>query len=282
MNKLFYFRTSIFYFISLFFLFTACEETGPAINFETETVTPTDTATNNEVQRTILLEEFTGVRCANCPAGAELAEQLADESGNRVIIVSIHSSGAFALPYAGEMDFRTTQGDKIENLLGKATAYPSASINRKIFDDALNPIVTSSFWSDFINRELCEAPLVNIDLNTTFNNNIIDLSCNINLLQDVPGDLKLSVMILEDDIVGSQNVNSVRVNDYVHQHVFRTMLTAFDGELIATNASNQNTFNKNYQLTEIPAEWNTTKLSIVAFVHGNSSFGVYQVAKENL
>lgn len=278
MNKLQY----IFYISIIFLFFVACEEVGPAINFETETVTPIDTLTNEEVQRTVLLEEFTGVRCANCPAGAVLAEQLANESGDRVIIVSIHSSGAFALPYAGEVDFRTSQGDKIENLLGKAAAYPSASINRKIFDDALSPIVTSTFWSDFINKELAETPLVNIELSTTFNNNIIELSCNVNLLNDVEGDLKLSVMVLEDDIVSPQNVNSVKVNDYVHQHVFRTMLTAFDGELIATNASNQNTFTKNYQLAQIPAEWNTNKLSIVAFVHGNSSSGVYQVAKAKL
>lgn len=272
----------ILYILVGFLIFSACEEVGPAINFETETVTTVDTTTNNKTQRTVLLEEFTGARCANCPAGAELAQQLADESGNRVIIISIHSSGAFALPYAGEIDFRTTQGDKIENMLGKAQGYPSASINRKLFDDKLNQIVTSPSWSNFINKELAEEPVIDIQINASLNNNLINVTCNLNLLKDIPNDVKLSVVILEDDIVSPQNVNSVKIDDYVHQHVFRTMMTPFDGELIATEASSGDMISKTYQLNEIPAEWNINKLSIVAFVHGNGTEGVYQAAKAKL
>lgn len=272
----------ILYILAGLLIFTACEEVGPAINFETETITPIDTATNNETQRTILLEEFTGVRCANCPAGAELAQQLADESGDRVIIVSIHSSGAFALPYADQMDFRTPQGDKIENLLGKAAAYPSASINRKLFNGELTPIVTSTSWSNYINKELAEEPVLDIQLSTTLVNNQIEVFTDLKFLKEVATDIKLSVVILEDDIISPQNVNSVKIDDYVHQHVFRTMLTAFDGELIATGALSGDDISKTYQLNEIPAEWNTEKLSVVAFVHGNGTEGVYQAAKAKL
>lgn len=272
----------ILYVLAGLFASTACEEVGPAINFETETVTPIDTATNNETQRTILLEEFTGAQCANCPAGAALAQQLADESGDRVIIVSIHSSGVFSLPYLDEIDFRTTQGNKIENMLGKASGYPSASINRKLFDGELNPIVTSTSWSNFINKELAEKPIIDTQINASFKNNQIEVSCNINVLKDIPSDVKLSVVILEDDIVSPQNVDGLKINDYVHQHVFRTMLTPFDGELIATQALSGDNISKAYQLAEISAEWNTNKLSIVAFAHGNSEAGVYQAAKVKL
>lgn len=272
----------IYYLFLLPFLFAACEEVGPAINFETATVTQQDTIDNNEVKRTVLLEEFTGAQCANCPAGAELAEQLSKESNGRVIIVSIHSSGVFSLPYPNEIDFRTPQGNKIETLLGKSSGYPSASINRKLFDDELNPIVTSPSWSDYINRELAEEPVTNIEINASLNNNLIEVACNVNVLKDLPGDVKLSVVILEDDIVSPQNVNSVKIYDYTHQHVFRTMLTPFDGELIATEALSGDSISKTYQLNEIASEWNTSKLSVVAFVHGNSSEGVYQVAKSKL
>jgi len=271
----------IFHLLSLLILFTACEEIGPAINFETETQVVEDTTTN-EIQRVVLLEEFTGVRCANCPAGAELAQQLADESGNRVIIISIHSSGAFALPYADEIDFRTQQGDKIEAFLGKASGYPSASINRKIFDDELTAIVTSPSWSNYINSELAETPAVDIKLNATLENGNIEASCNLNFLKDISTDVKISVVVVEDDIISPQNVNSTKIDDYVHQHVFRTMLTPFDGELIAVGASSGDNFDKKFQLSQIPTDWVTGKLSIVAFVHGNSTDGVYQVTKAKL
>jgi len=258
---------------------TACEEVGPAINFETEIPTTQDTITNNEVQRTVLLEEFTGVQCANCPAGAELAQQLADASGNRIIIISIHSSGVFSLPYRGEMDFRTTEGDKIEKMLGSATGYPSAAINRKLFNGELNPIVTSTSWSKHIDLELAKTPVIDISISGKLNDNSIEVTCNLNFLEDISNDVKLSVVIVEDEIVSPQNVNSVKIDDYVHQHVFRNMLTPFDGELIATEVKAETTFNKNYLLSSIPGEWNKDKLSVVAFAHGNGTTGVYQVTQ---
>jgi len=278
MNKLQY----IFLLLPMLFLIFACEEVGPEINFETEVTTPQDTTTNNEVQRTVLLEEFTGVRCANCPAGAELAQQLANESGGRVVIISIHSSGAFAIPYSGEVDFRTSQGDKIENLLGKASGYPSAAINRNLFDGEQTPIVTSTSWSKHITNQLEEAPTVDIELTATLNNGIIEVNCALNILKDIAEDVKLSVVVVEDEIVSPQNVNSVKVDDYVHQHVFRTMLTPFDGELLTTGVLAGDQLNKSYQLTEISTTWNTNKLSVIAYVHGNNLSGVYQVAKAKL
>jgi len=278
MNKLQY----IFLLLPMLFLIFACEEVGPEINFETEVTTPQDTTTNNEVQRTVLLEEFTGVRCANCPAGAELAQQLANESGGRVVIISIHSSGAFAIPYSGEVDFRTSQGDKIENLLGKASGYPSATINRNLFDGEQTPIVTSTSWSKHITNQLEEAPTVDIELTATLNNGIIEVNCALNILKDIAEDVKLSVVVVEDEIVSPQNVNSVKVDDYVHQHVFRTMLTPFDGELLTTGVLAGDQLNKSYQLTEISTTWNTNKLSVIAYVHGNNLSGVYQVAKAKL
>lgn len=271
----------IFQLISLLILFAACEEVGPAINLETETQVVEDTTTN-EIKRVVLLEEFTGARCANCPAGAELAQQLAEESGNRVIIISIHSSGAFSLPYAGEMDFRTPEGDKIETFLGKASGYPSASINRKLFDGELTAIVTGPSWSNYINKELAETPAVNIELNASLESATIDVSCNLNFLKDISTDVKISVVVVEDDIISPQNVNSVKIDDYVHQHVFRTMLTPFDGELITTNVSSGDTIDKKFQLTQIPGAWKKDKLSVVAFVHGNGTDGVYQVTKTKL
>lgn len=50
--------------------FCACEEVGPYINFEEETETVTPPVNNGDIQKVVLLEEFTGVRCPNCPAGS--------------------------------------------------------------------------------------------------------------------------------------------------------------------------------------------------------------------
>ena len=61
--------------------------------------------------RKVLVEEFTGVRCVNCPAGASELENLKGIYGERLVIVSIHA-GDFSPPFTdSRFDFRTAEGD---------------------------------------------------------------------------------------------------------------------------------------------------------------------------
>jgi len=49
--------------------------------------------TTGEVLRHVLVEEFTGVQCVNCPQGSQLIENLINTHGERLIAVSIHFAG---------------------------------------------------------------------------------------------------------------------------------------------------------------------------------------------
>src|ERR1700741_1300369 len=84
--------------------------------------------------RKVLIEEFTGVRCVNCPDGSAEIENLLSLYGGNLVAVSIHS-GFFSDPYPDNLyDFRTPEGDQLLNYLGQPLGYPTAVIDRKLFN----------------------------------------------------------------------------------------------------------------------------------------------------
>ncbi|MFT5384236.1 MAG: hypothetical protein ACI81W_001636, partial [Saprospiraceae bacterium] len=154
----------IFSILVLVFLFTACEENMPVIaclsceNDDNEMLDPQD--------KRVLVEEFTGVRCINCPAGSIEIENLLAFHGERLIAVSIHAE-FFAKPYTNESlyDFRTEEGENIINFLGLPEAYPSSVIDRKIYSgEADLQLVGLSSWAGRIGNQVLEIAIVSMEL----------------------------------------------------------------------------------------------------------------------
>ena len=71
--------------------------------------------TNNNTQRNILLEDYTGHTCTNCPAAADIAHQLEVNYPDRLFMASIHAStdGSFQAvqPPTFNIDFTTQAGN---------------------------------------------------------------------------------------------------------------------------------------------------------------------------
>ncbi|MFO8067267.1 MAG: hypothetical protein R6U11_06770, partial [Bacteroidales bacterium] len=117
-------------FSALIFSFTACDKVEPPYMNEDAGQNDEDTV----VVRKILLEEFTGHQCPNCPEGMKTANQLKSVYGDRFLIMSIHT-GLFARPTPGdfENDYRTEAGDGIAEFFG-INQFPVGIVNRTEFD----------------------------------------------------------------------------------------------------------------------------------------------------
>lgn len=272
-------KISLFAFI--LFAFAACQEVCPDIDPPSVNNNP-PVDTTGEVLRHVLIEEFTGVQCVNCPQGAQLIENLINTHGERLISVSIHA-GFFAEPVPeSQYDLSTDTGEQLDALIGPVEAYPSAAINRNMFGTG-GRIHFSPTWAGFVEEELAVAPQVDVQIGNSFNENNGELTANItvNFLETLTGDLSLSVMITENDIIDAQDDTSGLIEDYKHKHVFRTMLSNVAGNPIAAQASGMNvqesfTFN-------IPPEWNADKCKVVAFVHRAApDLEVLQVSEKSL
>lgn len=257
--------------------------------FSCEEIPPT--ITSCQTDRVVLVEEFTGVSCVNCPAGTVKLEQISAQNPGKVIVVAIHAGG-FAVPSSSSnyLDLRCQDGEDIASLLG-ATFNPAASINRTIFEGKSDEIATLSEWAGFIGSELCNRPIAELEIVSTYNTQdsmatvTVDVLPNEFYTDGLPEDLALTIMITESNIIDYQLDQSGWVPDYVHKHVLRDVLSSnFDGDVIISKGSGLSPQQKVVTDYKIPAEWNPDNCHVVAFIHnkGTANRSVLQVKDADL
>lgn len=264
---------------SLFF-FPSCDEIGPSVNLGGG---GTGGSGNGEQERMVLIEEFTGVKCKNCPQGSELIEDLVDTYGKQLIPISIHS-GFFAEPYTNgsyisNYDFRTPEGTAIETALGTASAFPAASVNRTLFDGAGGLIVEKNTWAGYIAQELAIPPAVEINLSKNYNGNsrLLEITADFSFVETISEPLNISVIVTEDGIVDAQKMPDDTVNpNYVHKHVFRGMMTAAAGDAYSSSTTNAGDSGSSTFTMTLPNNWVASNCHIIVLAHSGSNNEVFQ------
>lgn len=253
-----------------------CEEVPPV-------VTPLGMGPAPDTTRQrVLVEEFTGTRCVNCPAGSSELARLQDIYGEQMIIVAIHA-GSFARPYADSReDFRTPEGDALLSFLGQPLGYPSAVINRKLFDGEFDLQLNRSLWPGYLEQELqvparvAIRPRLNFQATTREMQLTIDLTL---LTEDAPDDLRLSVMVVEDSVADYQLTPDGIDTGYVHRHNLRDMLTAATGNNLPADWRTGQTLTRSYTAL-LPQKWVAEQCSLVMLVHRTGDQKeVWQVAE---
>ncbi|MCX7908167.1 MAG: Omp28 family outer membrane lipoprotein [Ignavibacteria bacterium] len=238
----------------------------------------------------ILLEEYTGFRCGNCPEAAEVAHSLKEKYPNNVILLTVHS-GPYAKPTATKTyDFRTTIGEELDNFFGCSKAgNPNGMVNRIGFPSKSH-ILREGQWESAIQNLLTNKPKLIINLTTNFEetNRKISATIVIKFLERSSPNYHLCLYIVEDSIVQYQRDDRKTppdIDNYVHNNILRGGLTSTWGEKISDiPLEPQTTITKKYEYL-IPSEkdWRPEKLRIIAFVHDkDSSFEILQVEESKL
>lgn len=257
---------SLSLFAALLLLGLGCAEIPPVLN-------PVDGGGGSgavaDQKRQVLIEEFTGVRCVNCPAGSDAIQALLAAHGERLVAVSLHA-GFFAVPFPeSQQNFVTPAGTAVLSLVGESIGFPTAVVNRKRFAGEENRQVGQSTWAGYIADELVGEPEVKIDIQPTYNATTrqLDIATDLYIESSLPySDVRLTVYITENNIVDSQLTPAGRRDDYVHKHVLRTAVTAFDGASLTESLTAGSVVARSFSLT-LPDNWNADECHIVAFVH---------------
>lgn len=259
--------------LSLSLSLGACEEVAPPVVGASVTIDTTfvDTDLPPAQLRVVLLEDFTGVRCVNCPDAHELAKDIATNHAGRVALVSEHNyfEGGFA---NSDEDFRNEESFAIDDLLGPTSLWPIGVVNRKRFSGEPAILLTLAKWTGYVEAELAEPPVVNVTLESSLNadDRTVNVVVELHFLDDVDTDLRLSVMLLENGIIDPQQTQTGIVDDYLHEHVMRDMPTAATGAVISTTTEQGRVIRRGY---DIPLEdwWVAEELEVVAFVHAGTA-----------
>lgn len=230
-----------------------------------------------EVGRAILIEDFTGQRCINCPTGTEIINGIVDTYGeDNVIAVGIHSG---PLGFAGNsktVGLMTDTGNEYytrwdkENKMGQ----PWVIFNRKTSPDS-----HYNNWAAMVGTIISEKANLSVKIDNAYDAATRTLTTTVGA-DGVNGTVngKLQVWIVEDGVPALQMMPDGSANkEYIHNHVFRAAVNGTWGEDVTVKEGETTT--KQYQYV-LPEAWNADNIAVVAFVYNDG--GVENVAKKHL
>ena len=152
----------------------------------------------------VLIEDFTGFKCGNCPAAADKAKALSQSYPEKVILLAIHSGETFARPSGSKykVDFRTSPGDELFNtFLGATGGQPNGMVNRATLGSS--KIIAPDGWANEVANQLSKKAPASMDIVPTYNASTQELSVNVatTWIEEGNADQYLSVYLSEDSIV---------------------------------------------------------------------------------
>lgn len=228
----------------------------------------------------VLLEDYTGVRCNNCPAAGEIALQLQEQNEGHLVVLGVHPKGALQNPAGGYPDFRTDDGNKWNNYFN-ISVYPSGLVNRT------GGVLGAAQWTSAVNDIIGDDAPVRLIVKTQYDDATRELKISVHskFLQDVESnDVRLTVCMMEDNIIGAQATPTVVNPNYTHRHVFRG--TADDqtwGRVLssAENIAAGSNFITNMKFN-LSNEYNAEEFYIVAFISDNNTKEVLMAAETKI
>lgn len=228
-----------------------------------------------EVKRAVLIEDFTGQNCPNCPKAHETIHKLMEQYGDAIIPVALHAGAMAIKPSKHYVALRQDDADYYNDRYG-ITAWPKGVVNKS------SGVTNHDAWTSLVRDELQKMSDLDIALKATASADLktVDVECVLKPADNISGTLQL--WVLEDSIVArQQDIDLGRIDDYVHNHVFRATVNGRDGEAVTLtdNTDVKKTYTVAVKETEVE-KWVTSNLSIVAFVYDGN--GVVQAAKANV
>lgn len=230
--------------------------------------------------RFILLEDYTGMRCSNCPKAAAMALNLKGVYGERLITVSIHA-GYFATPVNG-FDLRTEAGDAY-NAYFKISGNPQGVVNRAPYDGKI--FYGFDTWGEAV-AAIPEKTFVGMDMKVDYSSDSRAYSVSLDITQyqlNAQKSLDLILWLVEDSIVTPQMMeNGKWVNEYQQRHVLRAALNDSWGENTPLPSDLGSPMKIEQKEFTLPQTYNEKNCSVIALLCAPNSKEVIQVVEASL
>lgn len=221
-----------------------------------------------EVNRAVLIEDFTGQKCVNCPNATETIEAMQEQYGDAIIAVAIHGGG-FGIS-TSETKYVGLATDEAKEYYEKwnITEQPTGLINRR------GGGMEYQMWGSAVKEELEQKSTVDLTLRTSATETG---EMQIQVVCTPSGNYngKLQLWLLEDNIVARQAQPDGKMQkEYNHMHVYRASINGIWGTDIDLS---QAVVTSDFTYKVNPEAYNLEQLSVVAFVYNDQ--GVENVIK---
>jgi len=276
----------LFFLASLFLFLYSCDEIEKPYTREKGGGDDSGNGDDNgKIVRKILLEDFTGHKCVNCPKAHKIVDELKADYGDSIITIAIHA-GTYATPESEghfTADYRSQVGGELQSAFG-VQFFPAGLINRQ--DEGA--LFNSTAWKSEILSQIGQEAIVAIDIMPEFDdgNGTLDTDVTVTFTENYEGAVNLCVFVTENGLISPQenNVEDVgptpTIEDYEHNHVLRASLNGTWGEPVTSDdiladMLYEHTFSE-YEVSE---DWNPENLDLIAFVYDQTTMEVLQVEK---
>lgn len=202
-------------------------------------------------KKNVLLEEFTGLYCGNCPDGHAMAEAMWLAHPEQTYVVAVHS-GYYATPTGDSPDYRIDEGEEMDTYYKANTqGYPCGMLNRTAFNGSDVAPMSRSYWMKSAKALMQEDAPVNLRMEATVDaaTRAVSLSVEGYFTAEVREGVVpvLNVLWTQSHIKGFQNGGGMGDN-YDHKHMLRGFVSASTGDAIDGAAKGQY-FQKIYTFT---------------------------------
>jgi len=232
----------------------------------------------------VLLEDFTGHDCGNCPDGHLRAAELIETYEEDIAVVSIHA-GSLAAPFPPNYpaDWTTPEGAYYLLTQVGQDIMPKGRVNRR---PGASTIFSPDEWAGQVAEAMEEQPWVNMQVKADYRatNNHWNVHVFSEWLQNASGNYKLVVMLAESGIVAPQlfyGNDPEYIAEYHHEHMLRTTGTGATGLTVFTNPSAGTTDVDSYTFAW-NGEWVPDSCEVIAFLTEGDNGRVLNVAKTKL
>ena len=240
----------------------------------------------NPENKKALVEKYTGINCNYCPCGDVIIYGAVENNAENIIVVKIHEGG-YAVPGAGQPDFRTAFGSALSSQ-AMNTGNPAVSVNRHFFQNYTSNggtaiggcysnatgVAMQSPPTYAIDEILVEPAYLNVAAQAEINysSNMLTVNTEVYYTDDSPTSTNyLNIALVQDNTAAYQAGSSLAAggSNYVHNDRLVHFITGQWGEEI--NPTGQGSLIQTTHSYNIPENYNgipvvLDDLKVVVFV----------------
>jgi len=250
-------------------LFTSCDIIDAPYEEDVEII---DT---NDSQKRVLIIEFTGIKCNNCPPASEEAHRIIEKYEGKVIGLNIHASDLARPSSPSEPNFRNNTSNNIYTATNRP-GLPAALISKFLDINSISNAFVG--WENSVVEILEQEADIEILMKKDGDRNYFEVE----FFKQLSGQFRIASYVIENGIIGYQLGPTKSYYDYEHNYVLRTNILGDLGQDIDLTTINQNKIEVDFNIPSLDESWVTENIEIVTFVYEVENGDVLQVNKFSL
>jgi hypothetical protein len=217
----------------------------------------------------VLIEEFTGTGCPNCPSGHTMAENLLTANPGNLFVIAYHPTNS---SYTTTDPMRDVYPNPFYTnpFISPSNRYmPSAMVNRRVWN-GVERIQSTGSWTSDANVIKNEPSPLNVGTAATYNSSthMLDVDVEVYFTSTVTDAVTIYAMLMEEGIVYPQSGGS---SPYTHHHTFRKSFVSQWGDAISSPTTQGTLKTFSFSFDNTLTNYDMTQCEVIAFVRNGAN-----------